>query len=245
MAAIQPCIQPYEMIFQLASNLSGGVRSHIAYTTSTQALSGSRGQQGEPGGRAAPPACDPAHAPALASKHPAGTPPRRRRAAAAAAEAAAAARRGKSARAREEAGGRPAGKEQSRAGGTKEPDSGGGTGAQHPAGAPARACPRRSLPPHRAQTARASVPSRAFATTPACCCCCTSCLGRKAGRQLTPDPQQAADSRHPLHLLTPPPQAAESAGGARLGRRLRVVIITGFRLRCPAPPRAATCVRSR
>ena len=67
------------MIFQSTSILSGGVRLHIAYTTSTQALSGSRGQQGEPGGRAAPPACDPAHAPALASKHPAGTPPRRRR----------------------------------------------------------------------------------------------------------------------------------------------------------------------
>ena len=82
------------------------------------------------------------------------------------AEVAAAARREKSARAREEAGGRPAGKEQSRAGGTKEPDSGGGTGAQHPAGAPARACPRRSLPQHRAQTARASVPSRAFDIEP-------------------------------------------------------------------------------
>ena len=46
--------------------------------------------------------------------------------------------------------------------------------------------------------------------------------GRKAGRQLTPDPQQAAGCRQLLHPLAPVPRAAESAGGARPGRRLAV-----------------------
>jgi len=47
-------------------------------------------------------------------------------------------------------------------------------------------------------------------------------LGRKAGRQLTPDPQQAAGSRRSLHPLAPVPRAADPAGGARPGRRLAV-----------------------
>ena len=38
--AVQLCTQLYEMIFQWASILSDGYGSHIAYTTSTQALSG-------------------------------------------------------------------------------------------------------------------------------------------------------------------------------------------------------------
>ena len=45
-------------------------------------------------------------------------------------------------------------------------------------------------------------------------------LGRKAGRQLTPGPQQAAGSHQSLHPLTLVPRAAGSAGGARPGRRL-------------------------